>query len=189
MTIEDDITFLRRIPTFADFGYNALQIVAIGAETRNLLDGETLFSAGETTDAGYVIQSGTLTLTISDLRQEERSVRFGPGTLIGEVALLTETVCSATATATGAATVVRVSRNLFRKVLEGFPDEAELTRERLLRRVNEADAQLLHIRDMLAQSQALRDAEAAARRGNGRNEPPPGARAKPPGSRPHRTGG
>ena len=193
MTIEDDIAFLRRIPTFADFGYNALQILAIGSETRTLVDGETLFSAGETTDAGYVIQSGTLTLTTSDLRQDERSVRFGPGTLVGEIALMTETVSSATATAAGPATVIRVSRNLFRKVLEGFPEEAELTRMRLLRRANETDAQLVNIRGMLAKSQARRDAATGGRRndGGGTDPDPGGAGASNPAGRnpPRRSGG
>lgn len=157
---------------FADFGYNALQIVAIGSETRTLLDAETLFVAGETTDAGYVIQSGTVTLTPGDVPDEDAAVRFGPGTLIGEVALLTETMNSATATAAGAATVVRISRNLFRKVLEGFPDEAELTRRRLLRRVNEANAQLEDIRAMIAQAQARREAATAGIAiGNGPRRP------------------
>ena len=155
---------------FADFGYNALQIVAIGSETRNLIDGETLFSAGETTDAGYVIQTGTLTLTAGDLRQDDGTVRFGPGTLIGELALLTETVSSATATAAGPARVVRISRNLFRKVLEGFPEEAELTRYRLQRRVGEANAQLEDIRGMLAQAQARREAGSTAQ-GSGPRRP------------------
>jgi CRP-like cAMP-binding protein len=158
VTIEDDIAFLARVPTFAKFSFAALQIVAIGSEARNLADGETLFSAGETTDAGYLIQAGALTLAANNLTPSESDVRFGPGTLIGELALVTETVCSATAIATGPTTVIRISRNLFRKVLEGFPEAAMLTHERLLARVNQANGELVRIRSMLADGQARRQA-------------------------------
>jgi CRP-like cAMP-binding protein len=158
VTIEDDIAFLARVPTFANFSFAALQIVAIGSEARNLADGETLFSAGETTDGGYLIQTGALTLATNSPRPSEADVRFGPGTLIGELALVTETVCPATAVAAGPTTVIRISRNLFRKVLEGFPEAAVLTHERLLGRVSRANAELVRIRSMLADGQARREA-------------------------------
>ncbi len=147
MTIEDDIAFLARVPTFAKFGFAALQIVAIGSEARHLADGEILFYAGETTDAGYVIQAGSLQLTNDP--KSGSTITFGRGTLIGELALLTETVCSATAIAAEPTTVIRVSRNLFRKVLEGFPDAALLMRDRLLERVNQSNAELVRLRAML----------------------------------------
>jgi CRP-like cAMP-binding protein len=149
VSIEDDIAFLARVPTFAKFGYAALQIVAIGSETRHLVDGETLFRAGEATDAGYVIQEGTLQLTTHDPRLPEPTVTFGPGTLIGELALLTETLCPATAIAPEPATVIRISRNLFRKVLEGFPEPARLMRERFAARVSQSNGELLRIRAIM----------------------------------------
>lgn len=151
MTIEDDIAFLAQVPTFAQFGYAALQIVAIGSEARHLADGETLFHAGQTTDAGYVIQEGSLALTVGDPRLSDRAVTLGPGTLIGELALITETMCAATAVAAEPTTVIRISRNLFRKVLEQFPGTARLMRDRLAGRANQANSELVRIRAMLQQ--------------------------------------
>jgi CRP-like cAMP-binding protein len=90
--------------------------------------------------------------------KSESTITFGPGTLIGELALLTETVCSATAVAAEATTVIRISRNLFRKVLEGFPDAALLVRERFLVRVNQSNAELVRIRAMLEGQPAKREA-------------------------------
>jgi CRP-like cAMP-binding protein len=149
MTIEDDISFLGRVPTFAQLGFSALQIVAIGSETRHLEDGEILFRAGETTDAGYVIQEGSLKLTTHDPKRFDPSVTFGPGALIGELALVTETVCPATAMAIEPTTVIRISRSLFRKVLEGFPDAARLVRDRFAERANLASDELFRLRGML----------------------------------------
>jgi hypothetical protein len=45
--------------------------------------------------------------------------------------------------------VMRVSRSLFRKVLEGFPDAARLMRDRIAARANEANDELQAVRDML----------------------------------------
>jgi|ERR1700678_1606947 CRP-like cAMP-binding protein len=151
MTIEDDIAFLERVPTFAQLGFSALQIVAIGSETKHLEDGEVLFRAGETADGGYVIQQGSLKLTRHDAKRSDPSITLGPGVLVGELALLTETVRPATAIAAEATTVIRISRSLFRKVLEGFPEAARLMRDRLAERANEAAEEITAVRSTLDQ--------------------------------------
>ncbi len=149
MTIEDDISFLGQVPTFAQLGFSTLQIVAIGSETKQLADGEILFRAGETTDAGYVIREGSLKLTTHDPRRSDRGVIFGPGALIGELALVTETVCPATAIAVEPTTVIRISRSLFCKVLEGFPGAARAMRDRFAERSHLASDELSRLREML----------------------------------------
>jgi CRP-like cAMP-binding protein len=147
VTIEDDIAILARIPTFAQLGFSAMQIVAIGSESKLLTEGETLFRAGETTDAGYVIQEGSLTLITDD--QSAASATFGPGALIGELALLTETVCYATAIAAEPTVVMRISRSLFRKVLEGFPNAARVMRDRFSERASLVGDELSRMRAIL----------------------------------------
>jgi CRP-like cAMP-binding protein len=149
MTIEDDIAFLERVPTFAQLGFAALQIVAIGSETKQLEANEVLFRAGDAADAGYVIQAGALKLLRADAKQADDGVRVGPGVLIGELALLTETKRPATAIAAEPTTVMRISRSLFRKVLEGFPDAARLMRDRLAERANQASAEISAVRGAL----------------------------------------
>ncbi|HWN50818.1 MAG TPA: cyclic nucleotide-binding domain-containing protein [Xanthobacteraceae bacterium] len=152
MTIEDDIAFLERVPTFAQLGFSALQIVAMGSETKHLVEGEVLFRAGETTDAGYLIQEGALKLTVHDPRRSDPSVTFGIGALIGELALVTETVCAATAIAAEPTTIIRISRSLFRKVLEGFPEAARLMRDRIVERANLANEDISRVRGALERS-------------------------------------
>jgi CRP-like cAMP-binding protein len=149
VTIEDDIAVLGRVPTFARLGFSALQIVAIGSESKLLAEGETLLRAGETTDAGYVIQQGSLTLIADDPRHSGASATFGPGALIGELALVTETVCYATAIAAEPTVVMRISRSLFRKVLEGFPNAARVMRDRFSERTGLVSDELSRMRAML----------------------------------------
>ena len=134
MGLEDDIAFFEQVPYLAALGKQALRILAIGAETRHLQSGAVLFYAGELADGGYVIQEGSLLLEPGTL-SEGKEITVGPGTLVGELALLTNTVCQATAIAKEPTVVVRISRNLFRKMLEGYPTAAETLRRSMTERL------------------------------------------------------
>jgi CRP-like cAMP-binding protein len=134
MSLEDDIVFFQQVPTFAALGKQALQILAIGAETKQLPSGAVLFYAGELADGGYVVQEGALVLEPNSALSDEQFIA-GPGTLVSERALFTETVCSSTAIARGQTVVIRISRSLFRKMMEGYPDAAEKLRDMMGERV------------------------------------------------------
>src|ERR1043166_6971761 len=121
MSIEDDIAFLESVPTLRLLGRDALRILAIGSESRYLHDGNVLFTQGEPADAGYVVQEGLLSL--GPVRGKAEPVTVGPGTLLGELAMLTETTRPVTATALEPSTVIRIPRTLFLKMLEGYPEE------------------------------------------------------------------
>src|SRR5450756_748689 len=105
MSLEHDIAFFEQVPTFAVLGKPALSVLAIGAETRHLQSGAVLFYAGELADGGYVVQEGSLLLEPNS-RLEGEQFTAGPGSLVGELALLTDTVCAATAIAKGPTVVI-----------------------------------------------------------------------------------
>jgi CRP-like cAMP-binding protein len=138
MTLEDDISFFERVPTLALLGREPLRILAIGAESRYVHEGDVLFREGETADAGYVVQAGASTLTSQRFAGRGQPVVVGPGALLSELALLTETVRLVTATATEPSAVVRIPRKLFLKMLEGYPDAARRLREVIAMRAEQA---------------------------------------------------
>lgn len=148
MALEDDIAFFEQVPTFAALGRQALQVLAIGAETRHLQSGAVLFYAGELADAAYLVQEGALLLEPGTFTERDEHV-VGPGTLIGELALLTDTVAPATAIAKEPTTVVRIPRNLFRKMLEGYPAAAQRLRDLMASRVNSWTQELGAVRQAL----------------------------------------
>ena len=99
-----------------------------------------LFYAGELADGGYVVQEGSLRLE-PGTSSEGKEFIVGPGTLVGELALLTDMVCPATAIAQEPTMVIRISRSLFRKMLEGYPDAArDLARHAWPTRLDSLDA-------------------------------------------------
>ncbi len=135
MGLDDDIAFFEQVPIFSVLDREALRILAIGAETRHLQSGAVLFYAGELADGGYLIEQGTLRLEPGTFGESKEMI-VGRGTLVGELALLTDMVCQATAIAKEPVTVLRISRSLFRKMLEGYPQAAVALRDILTKRID-----------------------------------------------------
>src|SRR3954447_6490876 len=154
MTIEDDIAFLERIPSLRLLGRDALRILAIGAESRYIHEGISLFGEGEDADCAYVVQEGSF-----DLVSQKNSVApsvAGPGTLVGEFALLSETKRPTGAVAREPSTVVRIPRQLFLKMLEGYPDAARRMRDAMAGKVSRTAAELSRVRSTLMREPSRR---------------------------------
>jgi CRP-like cAMP-binding protein len=148
MTIEDDIAFFERVPTLNMLGRAALRILAIGAESRYVHSGEVLFTAGDVADSAFIVQEGAFSLTAQQA-EGGNSVVVGRGTLLGELALLTETVRPVTATAKEPSTVLRVPRTLFLKMLEGYPDAAKKLRDVIASRTEQSTREIYGVRNTL----------------------------------------
>ena len=142
MAIDDDIAFLQRVPTIGPLGRAALRILAIGAETRHLNAGDVLFSAGEAADGGYVVHAGRFSLQGAE---DGNELTVGPGTLLGEVALFAEAKRTATATALEPAAVLYISRPLFVRMLDSFPDAAHKLRETFAGRLDLATREITNV--------------------------------------------
>jgi CRP-like cAMP-binding protein len=147
MTIEDDINFFERVPTLGMLGRQALRILAIGAETRYIHGGEVLFKAGDEADCGFVVQEGSFSLSADSVAG--RDVTVGPFTLLGEVALFTETKRPGTARALEPSTVLSIPRPLFLKMLDSFPDAARKLRDTLASRLHQSAHEIDDVRAVL----------------------------------------
>ncbi|WP_137042611.1 cyclic nucleotide-binding domain-containing protein [Pseudolabrys sp. FHR47] len=148
MSLDDDIVFFRQVPLFAALDKEAVRILAIGAETRSFQMGSVLFYAGDLADGGYIVLEGTLSLE-SGTYAEGKDRVVGPGTLIGELAMLTDMVWHFTAVAREPVTVVRITRNLFRKMLEGYPAAAVALRDLFAKRLDGWQGELNAVKKMM----------------------------------------
>ena len=119
MALNDHVHVLSQIDIFRPLNAEALRLIAFSSETRFLRAGDVLFKAGEASDAGFVVLSGALTLAPegSGAAQTAR-----PGMLVGEMALITPTRRPATAAAVEITGVLRITRALFMRVLNEFPE-------------------------------------------------------------------
>jgi CRP-like cAMP-binding protein len=149
MSIDDDIAFLDRVPTLALLGREPLRILAISAESRYVHEGDVLFREGEPADGAFVVQEGSFTLTSEHISPGLEPVSIGPGTLLGELALLTGTVRPVTATALEASSVIRIPRTLFLRMLDGYPDAAQRLRTIIAKRADQAITDIQSVRPVL----------------------------------------
>ncbi|MBY6242405.1 cyclic nucleotide-binding domain-containing protein [Methylosinus sp. Sm6] len=134
MALEDDIANLRRIALFEDFETEALRLLVFGSETKLLRAGDALFRRGEPSDGGYILTGGSIALEKrDDGRPAEKILR--PVTLIGETALIAETIRPITALAREPATTLKITRALFHRLLEEYPATAARVRQRLADRL------------------------------------------------------
>ena len=139
MSLEDDVALLERIPTLRLLGKDALRMLAIGSEQRNIPRGELLFSQGDEADAGYVVEHGAF--RVDDGLGAETVA--GSGTLIGELALVVAMRRPSTATALENSSVIRVARSLFQRVLESDPAAARRLRDEFATRTSQIASDIL----------------------------------------------
>ncbi len=145
MGLEDDIGKLARNPAFAGIEPEALQLIAFSAETRTLRAGDILFRRDEISNDGYLVLTGSIAIDPSGIGAATARIVRPPG-LIGELAILTQTRRPATAIAREPTTLMRISRQLFHRVLQEFPVSAERLRQFLNERLLQFTAELGSVR-------------------------------------------
>ena len=139
MSIEDDVALLERVPTLRLLGTDALRMLAIGSEQRNVARGDLLFNEGDDADAGFIVQRGAFRIE----NGAGAETVAGPGALIGELALVVAMQRPSTATALEHCSVIRVARSLFQRVLESDPDAARRLRDEFAGRTSQIASDIL----------------------------------------------
>ena len=148
MTIEDDIAFFERVPTFNMLGRAGAAHSRDRRREPLRAFGRGAVQRRRSGRSGFVVQEGAFDLTSRDA-EGGGSIVVGRGTLIGELALLTETVRPVTATASEPSTVLRIPRTLFLKMLEGYPDAARKLRDIIASRTDQSAREIYSVRTML----------------------------------------
>lgn len=131
MAISDDITLLSKVELLQGFDTEQLRLLAFGAPKRSLVAGEELYQQGTITDGGFVIISGQIDLVTQMGEEQVILGNYGPGSLIGEMALITKTTRVTGAFAHSDTQLIRLSRTIFLRVLEEFPDLAGMLHVRI----------------------------------------------------------
>ena len=146
MSVEYDIATLEQVPMLRVLGRGILRMIALGAETRQVHTGEMLFAPNEKPDCAFVVQSGMFALSM-DPENSQRVIEAGPGSMLGEFALLTESARPFSAIAQQPSTVMRISRSMFMKILENDADAAVRLRDYVARRTRMSIAEMLTVKE------------------------------------------
>lgn len=134
MSLEQDLRNLSRVPLFALLEPDARRLLAFSGETKLLRAGDVLFRKGEQSDGGYVVLSGSIALN-AHARSDESEKIVEPYSLIGEIAVISQTERAVTAVAREPTAVLKISRSLFHRVLKEHPESAVRLRETIASRL------------------------------------------------------
>jgi len=125
LALKDDIALFQQLSIFRDLSEDHLRLLAFGAERRRLEPGHVLFRHGAQADAAFVVMHGRLELSAYSPSMGEHVVGEAlPGSILTEIAMIAEADRQFTATARQDSEVIRISRILFRRMLEEYPDVA-----------------------------------------------------------------
>lgn len=153
----------------SELSQEQIELLRPYAQVRRVSDGETLFAAGETDAAFYVVKEGQI--EVGDSSQGKRQVlaRHGPQEFTGDLALLSGRPAVFTATAAGDAVVYEIAPESLRQLVSDHPELGNRILEAFLaRREWVEDAGLggvtvlgsrysrdtLRVRDFLSKNQA-----------------------------------
>ncbi|WP_322989656.1 cyclic nucleotide-binding domain-containing protein [Hoeflea sp.] len=143
MALNDDIALLSTVALFHEIGEDKLRLIAFGAERRKLQPGQMLFRQNTPADCAFVVASGRFELTRAGRNGHSQTIGTAErGTLLGELAMVTSVDRSMTAIALDDAEVIRINRPLFRRMLEEYPEIADIVRERIAVNLAEINAGL-----------------------------------------------
>jgi len=124
MALDDDIRILGTVGLFESFTAEQLRLLAFGAERLVLRAGRELFREGQSADCAYVVVSGSIALFREGPNGRVAIRSVGPGAILGEMALIAQTTRLTGAFADGETEVIRLSRAIFHRILEEYPEVA-----------------------------------------------------------------
>jgi CRP/FNR family cyclic AMP-dependent transcriptional regulator len=148
--LDQKIELLQQVPLFAGLPAGLLEAIADVGEKRYFEANETIIKEGEKGEAAFLILSGKA-CCLRSANGETFAEDLWPGTLIGELGMLVETVHAVTVTASERLRALAIGREAFRAVMEANPVVAKHISDQLLIRLHGLAAQLREVDNRLAQ--------------------------------------
>lgn len=132
MALNDDMALLGAVPLFKGMDREQLRLIAFGAEHRRVGSGEVLFQERAPAECAYIIGRGKVELSVVGRDGQRRVVQeAGVGTMLSELALMTMVERKFTATALEEIDVIRITRSMFHRLIEEYPEMARVVESRI----------------------------------------------------------
>ncbi len=149
MSLNEEVELLRNIPLFAKLEPSKLKLLAFTSERITYEADQILFSQGDVGDAAYIIVEGAAKVLVDTPDGEIEVASLGRNDFVGEIAILCDVPRTATVQASERTVTLRISKDLFFRLVAEFPEmSVEIMRE-LASRLEQTTQQL---REALAQS-------------------------------------
>jgi CRP-like cAMP-binding protein len=121
MSLDQEVALLRNIPLFAKIDPAKLKLLAFASERTMFAGGETLFRQGDAGDAAYIIIEGEAEVLVDTPDGPLAVATLARNDFVGEIAILCDIPRTATVRATEPLIALRITKELFFRMVMDFP--------------------------------------------------------------------
>jgi CRP-like cAMP-binding protein len=140
MTLSLEAGMLKQIPMFQDVELAKLKLLALASERLSYAPGEPMFLEGDNPDAVYVILSGAVAVLRDGPSGPVRIAELREGAIVGEVAVLCDSLRTATIAAVNQVSALKIEKATFLDMMMQTPQLAMAVNKELARRLERVTA-------------------------------------------------
>ncbi len=122
MSLEKEVEILRRVPLFANIDPAKLKLIAFTSERLSFRAGQVLFRQGDPGDAAFILLDGTAEVVLERGGTELTVAELQGNDIVGEIAILCDVPRTATIRAKTAVVTLKVTKDVFFRLLHDFPE-------------------------------------------------------------------
>jgi CRP-like cAMP-binding protein len=124
MSLEQEVELIRQFPIFSKIQAAMQKLLCFSSERLTYDAGQVMFNAGDAADAAYIIIDGSVEISVPTPSGPIIVNTLGKNELLGEIAIFGEVPRTATAKALSKLETLKISKDLFIKVIRENPDAA-----------------------------------------------------------------
>ena len=124
MSLEQEVELIRQFPIFSKIQPAMQKLLCFSAERLNYDSGQVIFNAGDVGDSAYIIIDGKVEISVPTPAGPIVINTMGRNELLGEIAIVGEVPRTATAKAVSKLDTLKISKELFIKIIRENPDAA-----------------------------------------------------------------
>lgn len=124
MSLEQEVELIRQFPIFSKIQPAMQKLLVFSSERLTYDPGQVMFNAGDMGDAAYIVINGEVEISVPTPGGPIVVNKLGKNDIIGEIAIFGEVPRTATARALTPLETLKISKELFEKVIRENPDAA-----------------------------------------------------------------
>ncbi len=142
MSLKQEFELLRRVPIFAEIEPAKLKLLAFMSERVAFDPGKLLMGQGDPADAAYLIIDGHADIIIETPGGPVVVAGVGANEIVGDMGILCNAPRNATVRAKDRLIALRISKDLFMRMVREFPNIAVSIMQELAHRLESTNKQL-----------------------------------------------
>jgi CRP-like cAMP-binding protein len=142
MNLNDEVELLKGVPIFAKLEPARLKLIAFTSERMNFAEGQEVCHQGDPGDTMYVILGGVADVLIDSDKGPIAVAQMRKNNFFGEIALLCDVPRTATIKARESLTTLKITKDMFYRLVAEFPDMAIEVMRVLAHRVEDTNNKL-----------------------------------------------